>query len=576
MGRIRIGLTISGAVSLGSFEGGALAALITGLQELQAREPGELSAIRVDAIGAASAGAITAVATARAVTGGLEPVWVMEQAWVVQDTLQALMANANNEAPLSMDGMSAMAANILRGNGHTDSTKVQAGAGVTIHLALCNLRGLNYEIRKLTPLGSGSVQASTYLDWGNFSFAPNATMDDFVKGGERSALQTALASGSNEFGFPPKRLARSNDDYEPQGLSNFPNDSGFLWFTDGGTIDNEPLGRTMDISNALDSLDSADPLGAGDRRIHLLIHPFPSAPPPATSLAWADPSRKPTWLRTLFRAVEVIRSQNLYSDVRRAEKTNSRLVWEVRLQEALDELIGGLTADQQTRWQERLQAIVGQIEGEAASMPRHREHRPITPRETADVPRAASLMRQALERVSGLSGKSPVGIEVVSPYLAEGTSGLALGQILAGEFLESFGGFFDEGLRRSDFALGFVCMLNWMSDGLEAYGLDSATAKIAVSAALRSFYDLDVWAVGNEVKGFSAYGLNDRLKALATELGLAGTASWTPTDFGEKTLSTLPFGEQWQALHAGERVVKVVSADAWLHSQGKDSPGRDA
>src|SRR5438132_14150131 len=153
------------------------------------------------------------------------------------------MTSANDEARLSMDGLRSMAADILRRNGHTDSTKVQAGAGVTIHLALCNLRGLNYEIRKLTPLGSGSVQASTYLDWGNFSFAPNATMDDFVKGGERSALQTALASGSNEFGFPPKRLARSNDDYEPQGLSNFPNDSGFLCFTVDGTIDNVQLGR---------------------------------------------------------------------------------------------------------------------------------------------------------------------------------------------------------------------------------------------------------------------------------------------------------------------------------------------
>src|SRR4029077_12430593 len=365
-----------------------------------------------------------------------------------------------------------------------------------------------------------------------FRFPPNATMADFVDATERCALDTALASGSNEFGFPPRRLARTKADYQAQGLSNFPNGSGFLCFTDGGTIDNEPLGRTMDIANGIDSLDSGDPLVPDDSRIHVLIHPFPCAPPPETSLAWADPDRKPTWLRTLFRAIEIIRGQNIYFDVRRAEKINSRLVWEIRLQEALDELIEGLPADQQARWEKRLREVVGQMEKEAGSMPRHREQRPVTPRERTDAPPAAKLLHQALERVSGLSGKNPVGIEVISPYLAEGTAGLALGQILAGEFLESFGGFFDEGLRRSDFALGFVCMLNWMSTGLEAYGVDPALAKSATSAALRAFWKLEPWPVGKDGKGFTGYGLNEQLNKLAAELNLAPSPSWTPTDFG--------------------------------------------
>jgi hypothetical protein len=496
----------------------------------------------------------------------------MEQAWVVQDTLQALMKNANNEAPLSMDGLSAMAAGILKGDGHLDPTKVQAASGVTIDLALCNLRGFNYQIKKLTPVGSAFVQASTYLDWGIFRFPPNAAMADFVDATERCALDTALASGSNEFGFPPRRLARTKADYQTKGLSNFPDASTFLWFTDGGTIDNEPLGRTMDIANELDSLDSGDPLGSDDCRIHLLIHPFPSAPPPPTSLAWADPDRKPTWLRTLFRAVEIIRGQNIYFDVRRAEKTNSRLVWEIRLLEALDELIDRLPADQQAQWELRLQRVVGQMEEEAGSMPRHREQPPVTPRERTDVPPAAKLLHQALERVSGLSGKNPVGIEVISPYLAEGTAGLALGQILAGEFLQSFGGFFDEGLRRSDFALGFVCMLNWMSAGLEGYGVDSASAKTATSAALTAFWKLDAWPMGKDGKGFTGYGLNGQVKKLATELNLPQSPSWMPTDFGEKTMAELSLGTQLQALHAAQRIAKVIEADIWQHARGKDSP----
>jgi predicted acylesterase/phospholipase RssA len=573
VGRIRIGLTISGAVSLGSFEGGALSALLTGIQALQAAQPGQAPPIRVDAIGAASAGALTAVAAARILTGGLEPTSAMEQAWVTKDTLQALMQNANNDAPLSMDGLSAIAMGILQGDGNVDLNKVQAGCDVTIHLALCNLRGLDYEIKKLSPVGSGSVNASTYLDWAEFTFSPNAPIEDFQKGEERSAVDTALASGSNEFGFPPKRLARSRADYEPQGLDNFPDGSSFLWFTDGGTIDNEPLGRTMDITNPLDSLDSDYPLGSDDHRIHLLIHPFPTSPAGTTSMVWADPDRKPTWLRTLFRAFEVIRSQNLYSDVRRAEKTNSRLVWDVRLQQALDDLIENLTADQKLLWAQKLQEVVGQIDEEVGSMPRHRDQHPTTSRDRTQGPLAAQLLHTALERVTGLSGKTPVGIEVISPYLAEGTAGLALGQILAGEFLESFGGFFDEGLRRSDFALGFVCMLNWMSSGLEAYGLDSGLAETATSAALRSFFALKEWSVSGTTKGFTGYGLNDDLKALATKLALTSGPSWTPTDFGEKTMSSLPLSEKWQLLHMSERVAKVVATDVWLHAAKQDSVG---
>ena len=573
MGRIRIGLTISGAVSLGSFEGGALAALLTGVQALQLAKPGQPPPLRVDAIGAASAGAITAVAAARILTGGLDPIWVMEQAWVTRATLDALMRNAGNDAPLSMDGLSDMAISILAGDGHIRPEAVQAGCDVTIHLALCNLRGLDYEIKKLSPIGSTAIQASTYLDWGNFTFSPNAPLAEFEKEGGRSALDTALASGSNEFGFPPKRLARVKADYEPQGLDNFPVGSDFLWYTDGGTIDNEPLGRTMDITNSFDSLDSADPLLSGDRRIHLLIHPFPTWPAGSSSQAWADPDRKPTWLRTLFRAFEVIRSQNLYSDIRRAEKTNSRLLWDVRLVKTLDGLIQGLTVEQQALWAQSLKEVLDEIEGGASQMPRHRAQRPSTGRDQTDGPEASALLHAALERVSGLSGKNPVGIEVISPYLAEGTAGLALGEILAGEFLESFGGFFDEGLRRSDFALGFVCMLNWMSTALEAYGLDRDSAGIAIDAALKAFYALGEWTASGQTKGFTGYGLNENLKGAATGLKLAARPSWTPAEFGRQTMSDLSSSEKWKLLHVSERVARVVAADIWLHAQGKDSVG---
>jgi predicted acylesterase/phospholipase RssA len=58
MSKLRLSLTIPGAVSLGAYEGGALAALI-----LAARTLGEENVL-IDTIASASAGSITALLTA--------------------------------------------------------------------------------------------------------------------------------------------------------------------------------------------------------------------------------------------------------------------------------------------------------------------------------------------------------------------------------------------------------------------------------------------------------------------------------------------------------------------------------
>src|SRR5215467_10966268 len=106
MGKVRIALTISGAVSLGAFEGGALAALIAGVQGTQVhnhdREDPDL---RIDAIGGSSAGAITAVMAARAVTAGLDPIEMLRGAWVDDVSLPLLLRGAGAHAPLTMNGL---------------------------------------------------------------------------------------------------------------------------------------------------------------------------------------------------------------------------------------------------------------------------------------------------------------------------------------------------------------------------------------------------------------------------------------------------------------------------------------
>ena len=567
MGKLRIGLTISGAVSLGSFEGGALSALLVGIQALQARAGDAAPPILVDAIGAASAGSITAVATARVLTGGLDPVWVMQQAWVVQDSLQALLKKADEDAPLSMAGLRDMAVGIL--NGPPNAAAIQRSDGVTIHLALTCLRGLDYQIGRIAEAAHGRppTEASTYLDWGRFDFKPGAPLEDFVEPPDKSPVDTALASGANEFGFPPKRLRRDVADYTGQELVNFPafHGDGYLWYTDGGTVDNEPLGRTLSVTNSID-LNPGD-ADAEDRRLHLLIHPFPGSPPPPESHAWANGNNQPTWLRTLLRAGTIIREQNLYTDLRHAEKVNSRIVWRNKLESALAELI---PAGDETRWNAALEGVISEIEQDLDSLPRH--GRELPPNWKKGGP--ADKLRLALDRVADLGGRNLIGIEVVSPYLAKGTEGLSLDQILAGEFLESFGGFFHEGLRRSDFALGFVCMLNWMDAALGAYDVSDADAATAIEAALRAFYALDPWTEGGETRGFTEYGLSDGLVATAQRLGLQPRAeeSWKPTDFGRIAAGDLPPHEQLLFARVAARVAHVVTSDLWRKFRHADTP----
>ena len=104
-------------------------------------------------------------------------------------------------------------------------------------MALASLAGLNYELVSLEQ--GTSVTAATYVDWYPIEISTKTPDSDY-----RIYAAAAIASGSNAVGFQPELLNRSKDrsSYLDAGVVNFP-ESGKLWYTDGGTIDNEPLGE---------------------------------------------------------------------------------------------------------------------------------------------------------------------------------------------------------------------------------------------------------------------------------------------------------------------------------------------
>ena len=471
-------MTISGAISLGAYEAGALAALLTAVQANCADQTDP--PLRVDAIGGASAGSITAVLAARILLGGVDPIDTMQAAWVDRARLSSMFRGAWFGSPLNIKNNLKLTEDLF--DPAHDSPERRQMADVRVSLAISNLRGLDYGISRLssdgkrkTGVASHTIHAATYLDWQKYLFAHDPPrLDQFRTPRGASPLNYALASGSNEFGFAPYWLDRASRPYRDAGLSNYPTDSKGFWFTDGGTVDNEPLGRTIDLTAEVDA--PATTQSSDFRRLHLLIHPHPVAPAPSQSKAWANDQNRPYWSSVLLRGLSQQRYQSLYADMDRAEKVNSHILW---MQELVDKIKELVPESEQPRWQEELETYVGQVDSDKTNM------RKSVNRSANPVPVEArsfeDALWSALARASGIAGKKVIGIESVSPLLliGHGDKTTKVEDLLAGELLGAFGGFLDIALRQSDFLLGYQSMRIWLKDGLIRYGLDSASVEAA-------------------------------------------------------------------------------------------------
>lgn len=502
---LRLALTITGGVSLGSFESGAVAALIRALRPLCV---GNDPPVRIDAIGGTSAGAITGLLAARTLLEGLDPIRVMEAGWVALPSLDNLR-DPKRATPLTADELRAAAIDLLTvprdhiGEPSPDRQHIPVRLGLT----LTTLRGLEYRLAR----GSGRepLRALTHLDWTAVELHPGLDVTAFTEPSGGSVVDAVLASAANALGFPPVLIDRhlDRDAYEANGIRNFP-DSGQLWYTDGGTVDREPLARTLDLAGALDHDDDA-------KRIQVLIHPDPTSSP--TGDEWADPGVEHRWLEVLGQVQKLQGTQTLYDDLRSMERTNTRLAWMDELTASLGPVLGRLDGDSAEAVRNGLLTVAARIETDRAAF--HELHpdgdraaapgvddsgrrttashvgtgaaaeahvvgeRPaaIPLRHVADPLDAGRLAGLPLDElfatvtglIAGLSDKTAVDLEIISPSEIAAELGVPVGQVLAGAFLGHFGGFLDERLRASDFDLGYESALRWLTGGvLTTVGID--------------------------------------------------------------------------------------------------------
>jgi predicted acylesterase/phospholipase RssA len=512
MSKLRLSLTIPGAVSLGAYEGGALAALIVASKAL-----GEETLV-IDSIASASAGSITGLLTARSLLRSVDAVKLLTDAWV-QNVSFAAMKTHKTQSPLSSDALTGMANKVLGKNGVADGPQATwQNEPIRLSMALTSLAGLIYELPDL--VRNTAVEASTFLDWYSVTLTnANGSADylEYAKG--------AIASGSNAIGFPSKQLDRLADkaQYDAAGLQGFPAD-GLFWYTDGGTVDNEPLGRTIDLAQGIKS---------DDDRLYLLIHPDPGFPSSTPSKVWGGDAPLPPWARTGTHAFSISRSQSIYEDLKRLQKMNTRLEWIQKVAPVVCSGVeagiteAGLSDAQATQLRDAVTAALRNALAEVREGQKEvaiRANRAVTDRPgTADD--CVGLLDTLVRAASGLEDRDEIKIEVISPTIDPSVTEPPSEQ-LAGAFFFHFGGFFDVKFRQSDFALGYRNMNYWLAHDLQGYlpGVDLASA-------LRQVNDAYV------------------------------TLGWDQVRFGGAQLKDLSFGEKGNLWGLGFHTVRVVGHD---------------
>ena len=459
-GPLRIAVSLPGGLGPGTYEAGAVCGLLAWVQEVNAARPGSAM---IDVISGASAGALTALLAARVLLAGDDPVAVYRQAWVTAPSLRALRGLGRG-APLSLRAARGVANELVFAAPDPEARWKQADP-VTLDIALTCLRGFS------TPISTDQVAidtldpalASTNLDWSKYTLSSVPQLSDSGHrdhGNWRDAIESAIASASHPLFFPASILDREphRQSYAANGYINLPETDGplKLWYTDGGMVDNEPLGRCVGSAARADGADNP-------MRLVMLVRSSIRMPPPATSPAWTA-AQRPSWAQTLIRVLDLVATHSSGRDLSLIDQTNSRLR---AIQVLATELAGLLADDETTRGKlQSLRRTVVETLGQGPDVPA---------READDPPDLASLVETIVRSACGLTDRHIVDVAVVTPEDA----------YPGPTELRSLFGFIHRRDRQAHFAAGYWNMLRWIE------GADTLTARLEpalIRAGLRASY----------------------------------------------------------------------------------------
>ncbi len=540
MSQLRLAVVFPGAASLGSYEAGAafeLARWALMARQISTDEP----PLIVDVVVGSSAGAITGALLSHILLTDGDPSWLYH-AWVTHPHLSELMLVSELNGVLSMRRLRELAEELL-----SQPNEPSDGRNMTVRYVatLTNLTPLNYRI---PVLGGRALIASTHRDWKAMLLTFSGAQTPYGMHPWRYVADVALASGAFPAIFPAQRLRRGAWEYIANHVWLDASDDEIVEFdfTDGGVMHNKP------IAMAFDALYEPHHIGLVDQKpiddseaVRLFVIVSPREQPPRPTRVTKRP--QPLMLDVLTGILSARFNVNdVFDDLRGAQKLNSRLRWKTLLLERMHAWLSD-DPDAARRLANTLSDTLTHINGDmrlirmqrdgmeraigtaASSEERNSQrsqcemdehHAPNdahtygsqsdlhmdSPSECgmhSHVDDAINLLNAVLDRISGTTGKREVRIEVVSPLLL---SELGLPEeLLCGEAMGHFAGFLSRRFRENDFRVGTECMRRWL---LELEEVDGVLRKRMLE---EHKVTVRVWGAKVERKNGKVVPLRDRV-----------------------------------------------------------------
>lgn len=519
MSETRIALIMGGGVSLGSFSGGALAQIIHLLREVK-RGPA-----KIDVMSGASAGSMTLAVVAHHLFKGASDAEIekaLYSAWVDRIDLEHLIPKhfSSHKTPslFSDDIIKKIAEDTIKTKEWPENQPNSLFAeGMRVSFSLTNLNGIPVRsegqiIRQ--PVSGGGPAAgkkSVFADAVQTTFHHDAIRFELRRNSEPAIRsngslrllqpwntdegktqwkvfrEAAIASGAFPGAFPPSRLRRNKQEYGKWWPAELESDQFTFDYLDGGITRNEPLREAIHMASDLDE-------GKEVERVFILVDPSVSG----TSEIYPLPYNQQLSLKTQHdsngkvtsmmpvrsdylgglggvagRFLSVLASQATFRDWLKAAHYNSQIEWKDNLMEIVD----GLKPVPDSEAAGKIDKLLNEIYREKVvrSTPGElskEEIKEVTDRVNRDVRQHSGTnsaddfnakLKLLVNLVANLQGKRKLNMVAITPASIEGGGE----HRMAGNFLRSFGGFFERKYRTYDYKVGKHIAANVLNAPIE-------------------------------------------------------------------------------------------------------------
>jgi predicted acylesterase/phospholipase RssA len=463
----RLAITIAGAVSLGSYEAGVLYEVLDAIhQHNTSAGVTDDEKILIDVMTGASAGAMTAAIVAQKMLYSANefrdpydnPLY---NVWVKRINLKGLLETVDEETGelepalhslfsskvVEKIAEESMLGRYAAGKWPAPITHMAAARSISVGMTLTNLNGVDYGY-DMQPCGKFIY--TRHED--------QITRVVSVEGSDnpevwRELADASVASGAYPLAFRAKEMDRRREEYTKAGLEPWTDNPSRFTYTDGGVLQNEPLGMAKNLVDAIDRH------WYNDSRFYLFVSPHGRTSSADSSFC----EENADYFHMMKRLAKVLLAQSEFQDWITSVEMNEQIaLMDARASELAEKLRSGeIKSGSLKRTAEGLLAVLFTQPTRAGT----RQVAKIGAESLADARRR--IEHQYKEEIASLGAGSYSADAFRDTVLAFETAanlgqcdymriyGIAVSEeLLAGAELSAFLGFFDERYRVHDYDRG--------------------------------------------------------------------------------------------------------------------------